>query len=273
MKKLVTPLILLILLFQNSCTAGKTSTNDTRVEIDTQYGKMIFRLYNETPKHRDNFIKLIKDGYFDDLLFHRVMNHFMIQGGDPNSKNAPAGQRLGNGGPGYTIDAEIIPEFFHKKGALAAARQGDQQNPEKRSSGSQFYIVQGEVFTEQGLDSLEMQRTNRQMQSISQAIFLEHQNELNKLMQEGKRDSIEMRVAELKELAMQKMNEAGAYKIDPERRKAYTSVGGYPSLDGNYTVFGEMIEGFDVLDKLAAVKTDQFDRPEEDIKMKVKILK
>lgn len=273
MKKRFTPLLLLLLLFQTACTARQVSPKETRVEVDTDYGKMIFRLYNETPKHRDNFIKLIQDGFYDDLLFHRVINHFMIQTGDPNSKNAQPGQRLGNGGPGYTIEAEINPAFIHKKGVLAAARQGDLQNPERRSSGSQFYIIQGEIFTEPGLDSLEMQLTNRQMQTISQTIFREHQAELNKLMQEGKRDSIEMRVAELKELAMQKMNETGTSKFTPEQRKAYTTVGGYPSLDGNYTVFGEMIEGFDVLDKIAAVKTDQFNRPQADIKMNVKILK
>lgn len=273
MTKIFASFVLLLILVQTSCTAQQKQGKETKVEIDTEFGKMVFLLYNETPQHRDNFIKLIQDGFYNDLLFHRVMNHFMIQGGDPNSKNAPAGQMLGSGGPGYTVEAEIKPQFFHKKGALAAARQGDQVNPQKRSSGSQFYIVQGEVFTEQGLDSLQTELSNRQMQIITQSVFREHQAELNKLMQEGKRDSIEMRVAELKELALQKMNETGAYRFSPEQRKAYTSMGGYPSLDGNYTVFGEMIEGFDVLDKIAAVKTDRYNRPETDIKMTVNVLK
>ena len=134
-------------------------------------------------QHRDNFIKLAKDGFYDDLLFHRVIDHFMIQGGDPNSKDAPAGKRLGGGDPGYTIPAEIKPKFFHKKGALAAARQGDAQNPEKRSSGSQFYIVEGEVFTPGGLDSMEIQINNRKAQQVAQQLFKTHQAELNKLMQ------------------------------------------------------------------------------------------
>lgn len=273
MKKRFTPLLLLLLCLQAACTARQASPKETRVEIATEYGTMVFRLYNETPQHRDNFVKLVNEGFYNDLLFHRVINHFMVQGGDPNSKNAAPGQRLGNGDPGFTIPAEIQAAFLHKKGALAAARQGDQQNPEKRSSGSQFYIVQGEVFTEQGLDSLETKLAERQVQAAMQRIFREHQTELNKLMQAGKRDSMEMRVAELKELAVKKNSETTSPKFTPEQRKAYTTVGGYPSLDGNYTVFGEMIEGFDVLDKIAAVQTDQSDRPLANVKMNVNVLK
>lgn len=273
MTKIYSSLLLIFLLLQVSCASNNSAKNGTIVEIDTEYGKMTFRLYDETPQHRDNFIKLIKEGFYDDLLFHRVINHFMIQGGDPKSKNAPAGQRLGGGDPGYTIPAEIKPEFFHKKGALAAARQGDAQNPEKRSSGSQFYIVHGEVFTSGGLDSLETQVNNRNAQQVAQQIFREHQAELNKLMKSGQQDSLSIRVAELKEVASQKVAEMVPYKISEEQRALYTTEGGYPSLDGAYTVFGEMIDGFDVLDKIAAVKTDRFDRPEQDIKMTVKILK
>lgn len=273
MAKIYSSLLLLIMLLQVSCASNNSGKKGTTVEIDTDYGTMTFRLYDETPQHRDNFIKLAKEGYFDDLLFHRVINHFMIQGGDPNSKDAPAGQRLGNGDPGYTIPAEIKPQFFHKKGALAAARQGDVQNPERRSSGSQFYIVQGKVFTPGALDTLELEMNNRKAKEISQKLFREHQDELTKLMQSGQQDSLNMRLAELKEQADQELEKTEPYKISDERRAIYTSEGGYPSLDGAYTVFGEMIDGFDVLDKIAAVKTDRFDRPEQDIKMKVKVLK
>jgi cyclophilin family peptidyl-prolyl cis-trans isomerase len=273
MTKIFSSILLIVMLIHVSCTSNNSGKSGRIVEIGTDYGKMTFRLYDETPQHRDNFIKLAREGYFDDLLFHRVINHFMIQGGDPNSKNAPAGQRLGNGDPGYTIPAEIKPELFHKKGALAAARQGDAQNPEKRSSGSQFYIVQGNVFTPEGLDSLEIQMNSRRANQINQQIFREHQDELNKLMKNGQQDSLNIRLAELKELGNEKLAETEPYKISDEKRAVYTTEGGYPSLDRGYTVFGEMIDGLDVLDKIAAVKTDRFDRPEQDIKMTVKVLK
>ena len=271
--KIYAPILTLLILFHSSCASNHYEKGETRVRIETNYGDMLFRLYDETPLHRDNFIKLAQEGYFDDLLFHRVINQFMIQGGDPQSKGAATGQRLGNGGPGYTINAEINPEFFHKKGVLAAARQGDNTNPKKRSSGSQFYIVQGKVFTEAGLDSMEMQMNDRRARNIRQSILREHQAELNKFIQTGQRDSLSVRMAELNEAALQKINDAEPYKIDPERRKVYTTAGGYPSLDEGYTIFGEMIEGFDVLDRIAAVKTDRFNRPKEDIKMKVNVLK
>ena len=273
MTKLFNSILLIILFFQVSCADGADKQKGQKVEIDTNFGKMVLLLYDQTPQHRDNFVKLTQEGYFDGLLFHRVINHFMIQGGDPQSKNAPSGQRLGNGGPNYTILAEIKPEFFHKKGVLAAARTPDSTNPEKRSSGSQFYIVQGEIFTDGGLDSLETEMNHRQAQQINQAVFNEHKAELNKLMQAGQRDSFNVRIAEIKELASRKVAEAEPYKISPEKRAVYKSIGGYPSLDGGYTVFGEMIEGFDVLDKIAAVETDQFDRPKENVTMKVKVLK
>lgn len=193
----------------------------TYVEITTDYGKMKIKLYNETPKHRDNFIKLAKEGYYNDLLFHRVIKAFMIQGGDPNSRGAAEGTMLGSGGPGYTIPAEFNPLLCHKKGALSAARQGDQVNPKKESSGSQFYIVQGTKQTDADLDRME---------------------------------------AQLK------------IKYTPEQRNAYKTQGGTPFLDMNYTVFGEVVEGLDVIDKIAAVQTKPGDRPVKDVKMTVKVL-
>ena len=180
---------------------------------------MTVLLYNSTPQHRDNFIKLVKDGFYDDLLFHRVIKNFMIQGGDPDSRDAAAGQMLGQGGPGYTTPAEIGQ--MHYKGALSAARLADQVNPQKESSGSQFFIVQGTEVQEAQLDQWEQQR---------------------------------------------------GIKYTPEQRKIYREIGGYPYLDGEYTVFGEVIEGLDVIDKIANVAVGQADRPIEDIKMKITVL-
>jgi peptidyl-prolyl cis-trans isomerase B (cyclophilin B) len=188
----------------------------TQVEIQTTKGNMIVMLYDETPLHRDNFVKLAETGFYNDLLFHRVIKEFMIQCGDPESKAAPAGKMLGSGGPGYTIPAEIKPQLIHKKGALAAARTGDQFNPEKASSGSQFYIVQGQIYDENTLNTI-----TTQMRKI----------------------------------------------LSKEQRDIYTTIGGTPFLDNEYTVFGEVIKGLDVIDKIAAVKTMPGDRPVDDVKI------
>ncbi len=192
---------------------------ETLVEITTDYGTMTAKLYNGTPRHRENFIKLATKGYYDDLLFHRVIPGFMIQGGDPDSRGAAPAAQLGQGGPEYKIPAEIRPEYVHKKGALAAARMSDQINPERASSGSQFYIVQGTLHTPQSLGPMEAQN-----------------------------------------------GYTGAQK------EAYFSLGGTPQLDGGYTVFGEVIEGLDVIDKIAAVQIAAGDRPAQDVKMKVRVL-
>jgi len=196
--------------------------NEVKALIHTAMGDMVVKLYNETPKHRDNFIKLAKSGYYDSTLFHRVINGFMIQGGDPDSRNAKPGVMLGNGGPGYTVPAEFMPEtHFHKKGVLAAAREPDQVNPERASSGSQFYIVQGQVYTDSILD-----------------LFHEKYH----------------------------------VNFTPAQREAYTTIGGTPHLDGGYTVYGEVVSGLDVIDKIAAVTTDPNNRPVQDIKMSIKII-
>lgn len=192
------------------------------VKIETTYGEMVVKLYNETPKHRDNFLKLVKDGTYDGLLFHRVIKEFMIQGGDPNSRTAKKGQMLGDGELGYTVDAEFVPSLYHKKGALAAARQADQVNPQKASSSCQFYIVQGNRWD---ADRLAM--------------------------------------------VQQRMGKS----FTAEQAQAYATVGGTPFLDGDYTVFGEVVEGLEVIDKIAAVQTDGNDRPVEDVKMKMSVLK
>lgn len=196
------------------------------IEIKTSKGSMIARLYDETPIHRDNFLKLAEEGYYNGTLFHRVIHSFMIQGGDPNTKSAATMGMAGTGGPGYTLEAEIKPQFFHKKGALAAARQGDAVNPQKRSSGSQFYIVQGNSY---GTDQL---------------------NAFEKRMQMGK---------------------AGFAWTD-EQKETYANLGGTPHLDTEYTVFGEVIKGLDVIDAIAMVPTRPGDRPAEDISIEINII-
>jgi len=199
----------------NSFCQPKKQNNKTVEEkiilIETSLGSLKVKLYNETPQHRDNFLKLVNEGFYDGLIFHRVIKNFMIQGGDPQSRNPQPGRQYGSGGPDYTIPAEFNTAFIHKKGALSAARTGDQVNPEKRSSGSQFYIVQGKKMSDQELDQM------------------------------------------------------GKLKYTPEQRNVYKTVGGTPFLDGGYTVFGETIEGLDVIDKIAAVETSSGDRPVQDV--------
>lgn len=195
---------------------------DCLVELETEYGNMILKLYNDTPEHRDNFVKLVEQGYYDDLLFHRVIGNFMIQGGDPKSKGAKPNDRLGSGGPGYTIPAEFRDSLIHQKGALAAARTGGPSNPEKRSSGSQFYIVQGRTLTAEAVAKTEAQK---------------------------------------------------GIRYTKEQRDAYTTIGGTPFLDREYTVFGQVIEGMDVIDKIANVQTAPGDRPKKDLKMKLRMIK
>lgn len=198
---------------------GQAGEKERIVEISTSYGKMKIKLYNQTPKHRDNFIKLASEGFYNDLLFHRVIKGFMIQGGDPNSKTAGPDAQLGAGDVGYKVPGEFDKSLIHKKGTLCAARDG---NPEKASSGCQFYIVQGKTHTDAELDQME-----------------------------------------------QRMGS----KYTPEQRNIYKTIGGTPFLDQNYTVYGEVIEGMDVIDKIAAVQTKPGDRPIEDVKMQVKVIK
>ncbi len=213
LKKIILLIAAFVLLGMQSNFAAKPK----RVKIMTSYGDITIKLYDETPQHRDNFVKLVKQHFYDSLLFHRVINGFMIQGGDPTSKRAPAGKMLGDGDVGYTVPAEFNPALFHKKGVLAAARDN---NPQKASSGCQFYIVQGKVCTDAELDGME------------------------------------------KRLGI---------KYTPEQRNTYKTIGGVPHLDQNYTVYGEVIKGLDVVDKIAAVKTGAADRPLEDVRMKIKM--
>lgn len=222
MKKVLSLFSLVLLVTLTACaqnTKVSTSQKEQIVEVTTSMGKMKIKLYNETPKHRDNFIKLTSEGFYTDLLFHRIIKGFMVQGGDPKSKNAAPEAMLGSGDVGYTVPAEFHANLHHKKGALAAARNN---NPEKASSGCQFYIVQGKTYTDEELNGIEARMS---------------------------------------------------LKYSEKQRNDYKTIGGTPQLDQAYTVFGEVIEGIEVLDKLAAVQTKPGDRPVEDLKFSVKLVK
>ncbi|WP_319229931.1 peptidylprolyl isomerase [Draconibacterium orientale] len=266
-------IILILIVFVGvgiSCSNAKQSSDKDLVVISTDFGDIKLKLYDDTPEHKQNFLKLIDEAYYDGLLFHRVMENFMIQGGDPDSKDAAPGVRLGGGNPGYTIPAEILPQHFHKKGALAAARRGGPSNPEKRSSGSQFYIVQGEVFTPGKLDTMEMMMNSRAKNEFLQEKFAEAKPQLDEYRENNDQDGFNICLSELRAAADSAWTEQPQFSFTDEQREAYTTIGGYPSLDGEYTVFGEVVEGLDVLDKIAAVETDRYDRPNTDIKMEIK---
>ncbi len=245
---------------------------DPIVVIKTEYGIIKIRLYNETPLHRDNFLKLVKEKYYDSLLFHRVINTFMIQGGDPDSKHAQPGQVLGNGGPNYTIPAEIVPNLFHKRGVLAAARMGDNVNPTRASSGSQFYIVQGKVFTEEELNIMEERiNQNKKNQLLGQLMNTPEYSwlkvKLDSMIKSGNPNAVNDFIKETQSIAEKELEKAGRFSFNSEQRKIYTTIGGAPHLDGAYTVFGEVIEGMNVVDSIASVPTDKNNRPLKDIRM------
>ncbi len=256
------------------CQSATATTGSSLVLIETPYGEIKIRLYDETPLHRDNFLKLVNQGFYDDLLFHRVINEFMIQGGDPQSRDAAPSARLGAGDPGYKIDAEILyPQFFHKKGALAAARQGDQGNPQKRSSGSQFYIVHGKVFSPEELEQMERAMADRQYQMMMMRYMEPFRQQFMALQQAGDREGFQALMQKISEDAAAEVEAMPAFQFSDAQREAYTTIGGTPQLDGEYTVFGEVIEGLDVIDQIAAVETGSMDRPVQDVKMKIKLIK
>lgn len=255
--------VLLILMFVASC---KRETEPI-VKISTEYGDIKVRLYDKTPKHRDNFLKLVGEKFYDGLLFHRVINHFMIQGGDPTSRNAAPDMMLGEGDVGYQLDAEFVPEYFHKKGVLAAAREGDDVNPERKSSGAQFYIVQGQVYTPERLEAVVKSVNERRKVSLYEKIKDQYKDDFARLQEANDTRA-------LNDLSEKLTRECDSLFVNEElvlteqQKEAYTTVGGTPHLDGQYTVFGEVIEGLDVLDKIAAVKTNDFDRPVKDVVIK-----
>lgn len=243
------------------------ATGDVLVDIKTSVGDIRIRLYGETPKHRDNFVKLVKKGVYDGVLFHRVINKFMIQTGDPDSKGAPAGKMLGSGGPGYDIEAEIkYPKFFHKRGALAAARQGDEVNPERRSSGSQFYIVTGRVYNASQLTQMEKQLQMQQQQTIFNGLAMQYRDSIMNMRRN--RDQAGLQALQDELVAKTEAEAAkNPVKFTQEQIQAYSTVGGTPHLDGTYTVFGEVVEGMDVVAKIEMTPTGAQDRPQEDIKI------
>lgn len=248
--------------------------NQTLVRIETSLGDIKVKLYNETPKHRDNFIKLAKQGAYEGTLFHRVIKDFMIQAGDPDSKNAPKGKMLGSGDVGYTLPAEFVyPQLFHKKGVLSAARQGDNVNPKKESSGCQFYIVTGKVFNDSTLLSMENQKNENRVNIIFNTLAQKHMKEIYKMRKANDEDGLYELQEKLFEEAQREAAKEPDFHFTAEQIKAYTTIGGTPHLDGEYTVFGEVVEGMEVVEKIQCVKTDRSDRPEEDVKiLKVVVL-
>jgi cyclophilin family peptidyl-prolyl cis-trans isomerase len=248
---------------------GCAQKKDLVVTIKTKYGEMVAILYDETPKHKENFIKLARENYYDSLLFHRVIEGFMIQGGDPDSKKAAKSQRLGEGGPGYTIPAEFNPKFFHEKGALAAARLDDRRNPDKASSGSQFYIVQGTKYPESNI-KVDQQKFGSALQKfLSTPANKAYFDTLNTYFRAGDEDASDAYLDKLKPLVEQQLGIS--VERSPALVKAYSTVGGAPHLDGQYTVFGKVIKGLEVVDKIAAEPKDEQNRPLEDIRMQVTV--
>jgi cyclophilin family peptidyl-prolyl cis-trans isomerase len=263
-------ILFFILLF-----AGNGRAQSTIIEISTNLGTMKFRLHDDTPKHRDAFIGLANEEYYNGTLFYRVIKNFLIQGGSKSSKGAAPGKRIGYGDPDKTVDDEILSHYFHKKGVLCAPRQPDDINPFKQSDISQFFIVKGSTHTEGALDTMEIAVNRPIRKKVIQKVMTAKVRAELKILKEEKK------VEEFRELAQQVKDDIeteynlqiGIIEFSEEQRKAYTTVGGYPDLDGKYTIFGECVSGFGVIDKIASLKTDKNDRPFTDIEINVKVLK
>jgi cyclophilin family peptidyl-prolyl cis-trans isomerase len=250
---------LLIVILITSCNVPGAN-EETYVLIQTSAGDIKIKLYNETPLHRDNFIKLVDSRFYEGVSFHRVIKDFMIQAGDPLTK--AGSENLPDSLQHYTIAAEFNPLYFHKKGALAAARQGNDINPYMRSSGTQFYIVQGTVFTDDELNNAE-QRINSQ---VKQGKFIQLIRETADSLSSAGITATEAEIQELASVEMfQYLSTTPDFRLSPEQRLAYTTIGGTPRLDGTYTVFGEVTEGLEIVDMIASVKTDVTDKPLDNI--------
>lgn len=261
----------LFVLFAHSMEATETKN---LVLIETPYGTIKVRLYDETPQHRDNFIKLVESQFYDSLLFHRVIKDFMIQGGDPESKNAPANAQLGAGGPGYQVPAEIVyPQLFHKRGALSAARTGDQVNPMKASSGSQFYIVWGKVYGENELKSMEQQKVQQAMRTYFNNLAFAQKDSIQAMQANNDTtglDALEKELIAKTEAEFMLNPDKGRFTA--EQKAVYTTVGGTPFLDGEYTVFGEVVEGLEIVAQIQRCQTGTADRPKSDITMTMRMV-
>jgi len=251
----------------------KENEKDFIITIQTKYGVMKAVLYDNTPLHKQNFIKLAKEGFYNDLLFHRVIENFMLQGGDPQSKGAEAGVPLGQGTPGYNIPSEFRYNRFHKKGALAAARQGDNVNPRKESNGSQFYIVQGQKMS---MEQVEQMQVNYQAlykqfdRLLVDPEFQDLASQYNEIALSGDRAAQQEFILAQKSIIEEKYN-VELDRLSDEQKSYYTKNPGTPQLDGAYTVFGEVIDGLDVIDTIAAIEKDGRDRPLDDVKMNVMV--
>jgi cyclophilin family peptidyl-prolyl cis-trans isomerase len=265
-------------------SSGKKKQNTTevkdlnqKVRISTDFGDIVILLYDKTPLHRDNFIKLVNDSFYNGILFHRVIQDFMIQGGDPDSKNAQPEAMLGDGGPGYTVKAEFNPALFHKRGTLCAARMADNVNPAKESSGSQFYIVQGKKFSPSELTNIEHRVNQSKKAEIINGIIANPPKELKEKVDSaravGTNESYTALIKEIEPFVDKELAKKGVFTFSEEQKKIYTTVGGTPHLDGSYTVFGEVMEGMEVVEKIAAVQKDRNDRPLTDIKMTITLIK
>ena len=243
--------------------------------ISTAYGNMKVKLFNETPLHRDNFIRLVKQGFYDSLLFHRVINQFVIQGGDPDSKYADDTASIGYGEVDYWIPAEFNRKIYHKKGMLGTARAGDDVNPDKESSGSQFYIVMGKTFDSAALRKEEIRVNRYIVQKINNNVaFGGKSKELRKYYMSLTDDSLKYVSRQLRDpISIERYEKTPHFTFTPEQQKIYATLGGIPQLDMNYTIFGEVVEGLEVIDKIAAVKTDNNDKPKENVRMKISIIK
>lgn len=266
-----------LILFFGVFLRGQTHSKET-ILISTSMGNIKIKLFEETPLHKKNFLKLVKQGFYDSLLFHRVINNFMIQGGDPDSKQANDTILLGNGDVGYWIPAELNSKLYHKKGVLAAAREGDDINPKKESSGCQFYIVMGKKYDSLALQKAEL-RVNRELvQKINYQVGFGGKSPVLKayytrLYTQGKEDSLKIATKQLTDpVSIAEYAKAKHYKWTKNQKKTYATLGGTPHLDNNYTVFGEVIEGLEVIDRIAGVKTDKNDRPKENIRMRISII-
>ncbi|MDR1672199.1 MAG: peptidylprolyl isomerase [Bacteroidales bacterium] len=252
------------------CASSGNSAGQVKVSISTSLGEIEIELYDQTPQHRDNFVKLVKEGFYDNTLFHRVIQGFMVQGGDPDSKNARPGVRLGTGGPDYTVPAEFVPELIHQRGALAAARQGDNVNPAKASSGSQFYIVQGKVYTDEELNQIEAQTAMAQAQQQ----FLQYIEEEEAAAKDAGQSVDASTIQEKARTRASEYLQNHPCKMNEEQRQIYKTAGGTPHLDGAYTVFGQVTRGLEVVDKIAAVETDDNNRPVTNVVInKIKIIR